>query len=107
MENGLQQMGQIRQFFPIPAIMPRIPKRCLIQPILLAMIDFGRRCKAPWGEAVDGLEPAAYSHLMTGIKSYCCRCTCLRAVELAYGDERSMDREDWYFGAYIDHISML
>lgn len=31
------------------------------------------RCTAPWGEAVDGLEPAAYSHMMTGIKTYCCR----------------------------------
>lgn len=34
------------------------------------------RCKAPWGEAVDGLEPASYSHMMTGIKTYCCS-TCL------------------------------
>jgi hypothetical protein len=31
------------------------------------------RCQAPWGEAIDGLEAAAYSHLMTGIKCYCCR----------------------------------
>ena len=34
------------------------------------------RCKAPWGESIDGVEPAAYSHLMTGIKTYCCS-TCL------------------------------
>jgi hypothetical protein len=34
------------------------------------------RCMAPWGEAVDGLEPAAYMHMMTGIKTYHCS-TCL------------------------------
>jgi len=34
------------------------------------------RCSSPWGEGVDGLEPAAYSHMMTGIKTYCCS-TCL------------------------------
>ncbi len=86
-ESGLSRVGQIQQ--NCPRSVSELRNGTEILPILWAMMVIWCRCKAPWGEAIDGLEPAAYSHLMTGIKSYCCRCMCLRAYEHAYGDKKT------------------